>query len=101
MAYKMEDLFTVFDLLQASLYASDPHANGMTTEQQDKPGLPSLTLSKELLTGSKQETVSESPSQKFTYEESILVTVLGENYQQFINQDTGEWEQDQQVINTF
>jgi len=40
-------------------------------------------------------------SQRFTYEESILVTILGENYLEFINQESGEWEQDQRVIETF
>jgi len=40
-------------------------------------------------------------SQRSTYEESILVTILGENYLEFINQETGEWEQDQRVIETF
>jgi hypothetical protein len=40
-------------------------------------------------------------SQRFTYEESILVTILGENYMEFINQETGEWEQDDRVIETF
>jgi len=31
-------------------------------------------------------------SQRFTYEESILVTILGKDYPQFINEETGEWE---------
>ena len=40
-------------------------------------------------------------SQRFTYEESILVTILGKDYLQFINEETGEWEQDERVIETF
>ena len=30
-----------------------------------------------------------------------MVTILGENYLEFINEETGEWEQDERVIQTF
>ena len=59
--FKLTDLFRLFDILQNSLYANDPEAieNG-ESEADDR----------------------------FTYEESILVTILGENYKQFINEET-------------
>ena len=65
---KMPDLFKLFDIFQTSLYANDPEAlnDGEMSEAQD--------------------------SQRFTYEESILVTILGKDYPQFINEETGEWE---------
>ena len=72
----MPDLFRLFDIFQTSLYANDPDAvNEEGSEAQD--------------------------SQRFTYEESILVTILGKDYLQFINEETGEWEQDERVIETF
>lgn len=40
-------------------------------------------------------------SSRISYEESILVTVLGENYHQFISQETGDWENEEQVVATF
>lgn len=72
--FKLTDLFRLFDILQNSLYANDPEAveNG-ESEAEDR----------------------------FTYEESILVTILGENYKEFINEETQEWEQDDKVIETF
>jgi hypothetical protein len=74
--YKITDLFRLFDIFQTSLYANDPDAvNDEGSEAQD--------------------------SQRFTYEESILVTLLGKDYLQFINEETGEWEQDDSVILTF
>lgn len=51
----MPDLFRLFDIFQTSLYANDPDAvNEEGSEAQD--------------------------SQRFTYEESILVTILGKDY---------------------
>jgi len=70
--FKLNDLFNLFDILQMSLYSNDPEAN--KSEQMSD----------------RQSSVHES--QRFTYEESILITILGENYQDFINPDTGEWD---------
>ena len=73
----MEDLFTLFDALQNSLYPDEK-------EPEDaSPGL------------------RDTESTRQTYEESILVTILGDNYVEFINQDTGQWEQSDRVISTF
>lgn len=72
--FKLTDLFRLFDILQNSLYANDPEA---------------------------VENAESEAEDRFTYEESILVTILGENYKQFINEETQEWEQDDRVIETF
>lgn len=79
--YKMDDLFTLFDVFQNSLYANDPEVAARDSVIGSNGGLRS------------DEAKSEGQdSQKFSYEESILVTILGENYLQFINQETGEWQ---------
>ena len=83
--YQLNDLFTLFDIFQTALYANDPE----------------VARGSGLGAGGEGDGKSEAESQRFTYEESILVTILGENYLEFINQETGEWEQDQRVIETF
>lgn len=35
------------------------------------------------------------------YEESILMTLLGPDYMQFISEETGEWVNEEQVIEKF
>jgi uncharacterized membrane protein YcgQ (UPF0703/DUF1980 family) len=77
----------LFDIFQTSLYANDPEVL-KESRASARSGAES------------QKAMSEA-SQRFTYEESILVTILGEDYMNFINQDTGEWEQDDRVIETF
>ena len=63
--FQLTDLFRLFTILQDSLYANDPEA---------------------------VEDGGSEAEDKFTYEESILVTILGENYKEFINEETQEWE---------
>lgn len=88
--YRMDDLFTLFDVFQNSLYANDPEVAARDSVIGSAGALKS------------DEAKSEGQdSQKFSYEESILVTILGENYLQFINQETGEWQYYEQVIQTF
>ena len=84
--FKLNDLFTLFDIYQNSLYANDPEVLRGASRASSRAG--------------SAKAMSEA-SQRFTYEESILVTILGENYMEFINQETGEWEQDDRVIETF
>lgn len=38
---------------------------------------------------------------KVMYEESILMTLLGPEYVQFISEETGEWVHEEQVIEKF
>lgn len=88
--YRMDDLFNLFDVFQNSLYANDPEVAARDSVIGSNGGLKS------------DEQRSEGQdSQKFSYEESILVTILGENYLQFINQETGEWQNYDLVIQTF
>jgi hypothetical protein len=70
--FKLNDLFTLFDIFQSSLYANDPEVL-RESRAQSRSGA-----------GGSQQAMSEA-SQRFTYEESILVTILGENYMEFIN----------------
>lgn len=79
--YKMDDLFTLFDVFQNSLYANDPEVAARDSVIGSNGGPKSDDAKSD-----------GQESQKFSYEESILVTILGENYLQFINQDTGEWQ---------
>lgn len=68
--FKLNDLFTLFDIFQTSLYANDPDvARGGSGMGSPRDG----------------EKSEAEESQRFTYEESILVTILGENYLEFIN----------------
>ena len=60
-------MFALFDALQNSLYP----------DEKEPEASPLMKY-------------SEQEGQK--YEESILVTVLGDNYMEFIDQETGQWE---------
>lgn len=84
--FKLEHLFTLFDIFQSSLFANDP-------EIAKDPGSQKGSQ--------KGSSKSEAQDNTFTYEESILVFFLGPNYLDFINQETGEWEQDDRVVQTF
>lgn len=68
------DLFRLFDLCQHSLYSSDD-TNLKAIQHQSSVHAGSKSL----------DEMSDIQSARFTYEESILVTALGENYLQFIN----------------
>ena len=67
----------LFEALQNSLYPDNKEPEKSPTRKKDV------------------EEVGKS------YEESILVTILGDNYAEFINQETGQWEQSDRVITTF
>ena len=62
----MDDLFILFDSFQQTLYSNDPQIAG----------------------------TQEAGQQKVMYEESILMTLLGADYIQFIDSETGEWADD-------
>ena len=54
------------------------------------------------LTGTgKKEKESDGGNNKVMYEESILMTLLGPEYMQFISEETGEWINEDLVVEKF
>ncbi len=43
----------------------------------------------------------EGGGDKAVYEESILMSILGKNYSDFISSKTGEWEKESKVLDRF
>ena len=77
LAPRLDELFNYFDLYQASLYGTE---GGLGQE-----GAPPKV----------------SAPDKVIYEESILMTLLGEGYQDFIDAQSGEWESEHLVLGRF
>jgi len=78
---KLEDLFLLFDVFQDALYSNDPQA-------RPKSGKSSASRIKD-------------EENRVMYEESILMTLLGPDYAKYINQETGEWTNEQEVLDRF
>jgi len=68
----LDDLFNVFDNFQNTFYGGEAQAAG-----DEKAGV---------------------DDDKAIYEESILITLLGENYIDFIDQSTGEWTNEKEIL---
>ena len=51
--------------------------------------------------GDNQVARSDGGNNKVMYEESILMTLLGPEYMQFISEETGEWINEDQVVEKF
>ena len=68
----------MFDTFQEALYSNDPAAN----------------------MGESKSRLNE-PENKVMYEESILMTLLGPDYMQYISEETGEWINEEAVIEKF
>eukprot|EP00347_Sterkiella_histriomuscorum_P012858 403366953 len=76
LAQRLDDLFSIFDTFQEVLYSNDPNVN------QNGGG-------------------SQIDQEKVVYEESILLSVLGQEYFKFISASTGEWENEKLVLANF
>jgi hypothetical protein len=72
----LDDLFNVFDSFQNTFYSGEAQV------------------------AMKDQTAGEDDD-KAIYEESILVTVLGENYMDFIDPSTGEWINEKEILDHF
>lgn len=72
----LDDLFNIFDSFQAAFYSGETQ----TTMAEEK---------------------QEIDEDKAVYEESILITILGENYMEFIDQSTGEWVNEKEILTHF
>ena len=83
----LEDLFMMFDIFQESLYSNDPHVL-QTSEQKSANKIMS---SSRYSAASKHSSELQEENSKVMYEESILMTLLGPDYNQFISEETGEW----------
>ena len=85
LVYKLDDLFAMFDTFQESLYSNDPAANVHEVRSQKQANEPATA----------------GGENKVMYEESILMTLLGPDYMQYISEETGEWVNEEAVIEKF
>ena len=53
------------------------------------------------LTGTGKKDESDNGNNKVMYEESIFMTLLGPEYMQFISEETGEWINEDLVVEKF
>ena len=104
----------MFDTFQESLYSNDP-AIGSTKGQsamgsdEAKSNRSNSAIDAALgrQTGASaqsdnnQVVRSDAGNNKVMYEESILMTLLGPEYMQFISEETGEWINEDQVVEKF
>ena len=85
---KLDDLFMMFDIFQESLYSNDPTVQ--TSDKNTTQNKLGLASSRNSAASKKSSELNEENS-KVMYEESILMTLLGPDYNQFISEETGEW----------
>lgn len=76
MVRSLDDLFNIFDSFQNALYSGEAQA----AIKDDKEGI---------------------DEDKAIYEESILITILGDNYMDFIDSATGEWVNERSILEHF
>ena len=93
----MEDLFTMLDAFQHTLYSNDP---AMVEKDGSKQGRQKSAGGSKEGHGSAPGTRDSAPKKDY-YEESILMTLLGADYQQFISGETGEWANQAEVRGKF
>lgn len=109
---KLDDLFLMFDTFQEALYSNDPAinrgANGSVNSSQkgsQKSASQSVVdhaLGRMSSNNSENQVAkSDAANNKVMYEESILMTLLGPDYMQFISEETGEWINEEQVVEKF
>lgn len=82
---KLEDLFVLFDVFQQALYSNDPQTR------------PRSGMSK---SSSSSKSIRDEEN-RVMYEESILMTLLGPDYSKYINEETGEWTDENEVLQKF
>ena len=83
----------MFDIFQESLYSNDP----TVLQSSDKNTQNRNEVSSKNSAASRNSELQEENS-KVMYEESILMTLLGPDYNQFISEETGEWIHEEMVI---
>lgn len=104
---KLDDLFMMFDTFQEALYSNDPniHRGGSRAASETssrKSGNDAVDRAIGRLTGGSGPGGDEhNAGNKVMYEESILMTLLGPDYMQFISEETGEWVNEELVIERF
>jgi len=103
----------MFDTFQESLYSNDPaigstkgvSAMGSNDAKSDRSNsavdAAMGRMSGSAASGDNQVARSEGGNNKVMYEESILMTLLGPEYMQFISEETGEWINEDQVVEKF
>lgn len=109
---RLDDLFLMFDTFQESLYSNDPAINqrseSASSEHKSESNKSQSAVDRLLNKGStksdskdKQKWEAGNNNNKVMYEESILMTLLGPDYMQFISEETGEWINEELVVEKF
>ena len=83
---KIKDLFLLFDVFQEALYSNDPQARPISGKSGKSR---------------KSEKSIKDVENRVLYEESILMTFLGPDYIKLINEETGEWIREEDVLKKF
>lgn len=105
----------MFDTFQEALYSNDPAINrggggagSMSGSQKGSSHNGSRQSAVDQALGhissknsENQAAKSEAGNNKVMYEESILMTLLGPDYMQFISEETGEWINEELVVEKF
>jgi len=98
----------MFDTFQESLYSNDPAINqrGASASSERKSESNKSQSAVERILGqssakSVEKPKSEAGNNKVMYEESILMTLLGPDYMQFISEESGEWVNEELVVEKF
>lgn len=105
---KLDDMFGMFDTFQESLYSNDPAINNQRAasrhsdhSSQKSGSVVDRALGRGGSEAGSNPARSEGGNNKVMYEESILMTLLGPDYMQFISEETGEWINEDQVVAKF
>ena len=115
LVHKLDDLFLMFDTFQEALYSNDPAINnrGPNASQagSQKGSQQSAASNRSAVdqalghissnNSENQVARSDAGNNKVMYEESILMTLLGPDYMQFISGETGEWINEDLVVEKF
>ena len=100
---RLDDLFLMFDTFQESLYSNDPaiHNRGVSAGSERQSSKAQSVMDRALGGSSAKSNQGGGNNNKVMYEESILMTLLGPDYMQFISEETGEWVNEELVIEKF
>lgn len=102
---KLDDMFTMFDTFQEALYSNDPSINrggtDVASERSSKSASSIMDRALGRVSGGAGRDAGKETGNKVMYEESILMTLLGPDYMQFISEETGEWINEKQVVEKF
>ena len=96
----------MFDTFQEALYSNDPAINrggsdGASDASSNKSGGSLIDRALGRVNGNTSGGRQDTGNNKVMYEESILMTLLGPDYMQFISEESGEWVNEALVVDKF